>query len=215
MKSQKGFTVIEMIVVIALSIFFTTIAIVYSGTSRKYISFLNQQSLLIGSFFKARAYAVETFQPTQTPFDATPPNEKICGWGLHLEKGIGATPDNYVIYRDFETLGASDPCADSAAGNYDANTGEDFEMIALDPALIKFKCLDLVDAPDTGCATNAGLPAIDVFFQPPDPKVKFYGQSGTPAEADIVLQLADNSRCSLVTVNKAGQVNVKDLPNCN
>jgi len=28
------------------------------------------------------------------------------------------------------------------------------------------------------------------------------------------LQLADGSRCSLIAINKAGQVNVKDLPTC-
>lgn len=198
---------------VALTVIFVSILIVYSSGSRKHIGFLNEESLLVGSILRAKAFSVETFQPSQSVISNIPSGEKICGWGVHLEKAAGQNQkDYYVIYRDLDSNSGVSSC-NTSVGVYDPGTSEDYETLNLDPTIATIKCLDLLNVSGGDCA-NTGLTKFDVFFLPPEPKVFFNPSNPNYVEAIAVLEINGGGRCSEIRINNAGQISVNETLNC-
>lgn len=108
---QKGFTLIEVLVVLTVMSFLSGILIIYSrGGEQQVISF-KEQARLVSGILRAKSLAIQTFQ-TQ---------EKVCGYGIHFE----TSPYNkYVIFREIKGVDPNNPCG---ANNRRYDLGEEFE----------------------------------------------------------------------------------------
>jgi|SRR3989344_1941968 len=189
-----GFTLVEAIVVIAIMVILTAILLGYSRNSEKQIIFFKEESLLIGSILRAKGFAIETFQPEINPGVVSAPSRIICGWGIHFGS------NGYSIFADLMPQGSpSNYCNTPAAGNFNA-ADIIFETFALDSNIIISQL-----SVNPGPSNNATL---DITFIPPDPRVVFTPSNDNTEEAIIKLKLTDNSRCSLIKVNKGGRVEV-------
>ncbi len=202
-----GFTIIESIVVIAISVILTSILIVYSRASEKQVVFFKEQSLLVGAMLRAKAYAIETFQPSLQSSPGFPVNTsalpKICGWGVHIEG------DHYIIFHDTPQNGV--PCDSFFIGGLTVpNTPEEFETVIVDPR-IQISCYALNSAVGQSC--SAGATSIDILFVPPAPKVVFSLNSAPdPSALEAVIDLLIPGTLPIqkrtIRVNHGGQVSV-------
>ncbi len=106
---RRGFTLIEVLVVVSILTLLSSFLIVYTRSSENQIKILKDKAAFIGALYRARSLSIRTFQ-------ADPP---VCGYGLRvLDEG------RYVIWYD--TAAAPD-CKD-ASGNYGGDA-ENFERV--------------------------------------------------------------------------------------
>ena len=140
---SAGFTLIEMLVVIAIIIIIMGIVIFNVGTERQNSALLRSAQKLSLDLRRAQSFALSSkvYKTAGVP----------CGWGLHFN-GAGST--SYVIFAD---LASSADCSDRdfiRAGN----GSEDFEVV-------NFEAGNTVDSLSNNLS--------DVIFTPPDPIVNF------------------------------------------
>lgn len=87
---QRGFSVIEMLVVMSILVVLTSLLILYNRTGELQIILLREQAHLISTVIRAKSLALNTL------IEDTP----ACGYGVHIEVSTGTTPSRYFIYRD-------------------------------------------------------------------------------------------------------------------
>lgn len=140
--NEKGFTLIELVVVMGILSLLSASLITYSRSGEKQIIFFKEQSVLTALIFQAKNLAISTYGRD---------NANSCGYGIHFVLSSDPQkPQEVVIFSDKSSL--VDGCA-GADGKY--GSGEDFEggKIILDS---KVKI--------------ANSPA-DFIFIPPEPTV--------------------------------------------
>ncbi len=203
---SSGFTVIEMVVVLAISVILSSILIIYSGDSRKFLIFSNERSLIVSAIFKAKSYSLETYQPTQFTISGINPTESICGWGVRFEKNPSGD-DKYYVYKDIDPSGT---CSGVTVGHFDVlEPAQVFEKGKLDKNILKFSCLDIL-IPGGSCVAGSDQSSIDVFFQPPDPKVIFNPDFVNSRQAVIQLEFSGGG-CSVIKINRSSQINLEEF----
>jgi len=178
--SQTGFSLIEMIVVLGISVLLVAVFIGFSNQNT--ISFIisGERERLINNFNEAKNLALQTFINDIT-------NQKVCGYGIH----IAADLKSYTLFRDLP-IPKSGECVVAGAytGNRYYDVGDSDELVGLFnlPNNISF------DSPLTS----------NVFFLPPIPQIVF-----TPDivgnDTDFDLRTNDNNYVFGVRVTRAGQ----------
>lgn len=138
-----GFTLIEILVVLAIIVIITGIVIFNIGTERQNSALLRSSQKLSLDLRRAQSFALSSkvYKTTGVP----------CGWGIHFN-GAGST--SYIIFADLASFA---DCSDRdfvRAGN----GSEDFEIINLESGI-------------TVSSLSSGL--SDIVFTPPDPIVTF------------------------------------------
>ncbi len=199
----EGFTLIESLVVIAITVTLLGSLIFYSRGGQNQVTFFKEEATLSGALLQARSFALDAFQPTlQPPLGDTislPTTERVCGWGIHVEP-----PNRYILFRD---LGSTDPAIGcSIADKRYTSDVEAFQIFEVTSPLF-ISCVSLSGF-DGICNTEAR----DVLFTPPAPKVSF----ATPTLIDppnvsdlkITLTLPAENQSGIITVSKGGSVNV-------
>jgi len=142
-QNNKGFTLIEILVVLAIIIIITGIVIFNVGTERQNSALLRSSQKLSLDLRRAQSFALssKTYKTSGVP----------CGWGVHFN-GLGST--NYIIFAD---MAAAADCS-----NRDfirtGNGSEDFETINFESGI------------NINSLSNN---LSDVVFTPPDPIVNF------------------------------------------
>ena len=207
-KQLKGFTLIESIIVIAITLTLFGALVFYSRGGEAQISFFKEESILVGVFLQARSFALDAFQPTLQPSPGGPGElsltERVCAWGVHVEPD-SISGGRYILFRDLDPAGPEANCQGSSKSYSGTNGGatadEAFQIFEV-KAPLQVLCVGLV--PDEGCQSGAR----DILFQPPLPKISFYPPSSTVKEFIVTLTLTDGSRKSDITVTKGGSVNV-------
>ena len=123
---RRGFSVIEMLVVISTLVLLTSILVLYNRTGERHIIVLREQARVIGTILRAKSFAINTLVE----------DEPACGYGVHADPASGA----YFIYRD-----RTSPCSASDHRYGDASDEKiaDTEII-LDPA-VRFAAGSLED----------------------------------------------------------------------
>jgi len=142
-QNNKGFTLVEMLVVLSIIVIITGIVIFNVGTEQQNSALLRSAQNLSLNLRRAQSFALssKTYKTVGVP----------CGWGVHFN-GIGST--SYVIFADLASFA---DCSDRdfiRAGD----GSEDFETTNFD-AGVNISSL----------SSNLS----DVVFTPPDPTVKF------------------------------------------
>ena len=87
---RRGFSVIEMLVVMSILVVLTSFLILYNRTGELQILLLREQAHLISTVIRAKSLALNTL------IEDVP----ACGYGVHIEVSTGAAPSRYFIYRD-------------------------------------------------------------------------------------------------------------------
>ena len=207
LKNKFGFSLIEALVVVSITVILTSVLVVHSRSSEKQIVFFRDQTLVISSILRAKAFSIETFQPELQPgLQPSPSSNRVCGWGVHFEKGSApTTPSSLIVFTDYAPGGGASDCTSASRSYSPTGLDEKFETITLDNAL-SISCITVNALPGQPCV--ASLSDMDVTFVPPDPSVVFHPVAG--AEAVIVLQLNDPNqpRTSTIRISQAGQVSV-------
>lgn len=143
MNKTSGFTIIEMLVVLAIIIIITGIVIFNIGLERQNSALLRSAQKLSLDLRRAQSFALSSkiYKTSGVP----------CGWGVHFN-GAGST--NYIVFTD---LAANIDCSDRDFLRA-SNGSEDFESVNLDTGI-------------TVSSLSGGM--TDIVFTPPDPIVTF------------------------------------------
>ena len=140
---NKGFTVVEMLVILSIIGIITGIVIFDVGSQRRNLALLRSAQNLSLNLRRVENFALssKTFRTSGVP----------CGWGVHFN-GAGST--NYIIFAD-KAVNAD--CSDRDFARA-ADGSEDLENINIDLQI-------------TFSSLSGGL--SDVIFSPPEPSVVF------------------------------------------
>ncbi|MDP3052941.1 MAG: prepilin-type N-terminal cleavage/methylation domain-containing protein [bacterium] len=120
---NKGFTIIEMLVVISIMVLLTSLLILYSRTGENQIILFRDQARLIAALNRAKSLSAQLFSAPEPP----------CSFGVHFSQA----ENNFLIFRDL----AAD-CQNS--DNIYTGAGELFEKYQLSPQ-VKFGDLTLTN----------------------------------------------------------------------
>ncbi len=140
---NKGFTVLEMLVVLSIIGIITGIVIFDVGSQQRNLALLRSAQNLSLNLRQMENFALssKTFKTSGVP----------CGWGIHFN-GAGST--SYIIFADKAiNMNCSDRDFIRAADG-----SEDLENVNIDPQI-------------TFSNLSGGL--SDVIFSPPEPSVVF------------------------------------------
>jgi prepilin-type N-terminal cleavage/methylation domain-containing protein len=141
--NQRGFTVVEMIIVLAIIGVISSIVIFNVNTERQNSALFRTAQKLSLDLRRAQNFALssKTYKTSGVP----------CGWGIHFN-GTGST--SYVIFAD---SAVSSNCSDRNFVRA-ADGSEDFETVNLGPEI---------------SVSGLSINLSDVVFTPPDPTVDF------------------------------------------
>lgn len=110
-RNEKGFTIVEMVVVIAIMGLISGIMVAYNRTSDEKIALFSDEAKVVGVLQRAKSFALEK-------------RGNACAFGVHFEK-----PGTMIIFQDLPIEGIA--CGE---GNFNEqyDTGEAVEEISLD-----------------------------------------------------------------------------------
>jgi len=90
-QNSRGFTLIELVVILGITTLLTAVLITYSRTGEKQIRLFRDQASAVNAILRAKSLAI------QTQLNNPPTGGKICGYGVHFEE------TRYIIFRDLVT----------------------------------------------------------------------------------------------------------------
>lgn len=207
---MKGFTLIEILIVVAISVMLATIAVVYTGVTRNVAALSTETAQVAGSVFRAKELALSTYAS-----NGPPGSPLICGYGASFDVSaqtysIFAYEPSPTDYPNIPTTGGvlnycPTVASTTATGVYSS------EMAETVPGAFN------VSLPADVRMVSGGNDLAIVLFIPPDPAVligpapiadptALLPQGSASTTYDIYLESADGSETSTVVVNGAGQV---------
>lgn len=111
-RNEKGFTIVEMVVVIAIMGLISGIMVAYNRTSDEKIALFSDEAKVVGVLQRAKAFALEK-------------RGNACAFGVHFEE-----PATMIIFQDLPPV--EDPRCVEENFNEQYDTGEAVEEISLD-----------------------------------------------------------------------------------
>ena len=118
---DRGFTLVEMMMVITISAVLMAMVIFYGRGGEKQIILLTEQAKLVNTILRSKSLAIQTFNQSRRP----------CGYGVHF------IPNGYVLFKDL-----AEDC--SLSDKRYSGPDEDVENIILNNA-VKFLLPPLLD----------------------------------------------------------------------
>jgi prepilin-type N-terminal cleavage/methylation domain-containing protein len=200
---KKGFTLIEILVVLAITAMLSAIAIVYSRVGQNQISLSIESSKIAELILEAKELSIATYSE----------NAATCAYGVHFD----FTQQTYSLfaYNTSSTNGSGRPLCPSIASTTDPtytsdltqNIGEyesgSWQVHIAQGVLIESSTLPASDT------------LQDVLFYTPDPTTlvsldgsTFVPVGSTPAESNIYLETVSGDDSVVISVNPEGQVNL-------
>lgn len=180
MKKSAGFTLVEIMVVIGITVLLSGFALSYNRSGRRQVSLYRDESVVVGTLQRAKSLAAERFNKEIS-------GRRNCTFGLHFDPGS----KNFFLFQDMVPA-SSNPVADCNQANgvnyhYDASSvpSEKLESYTLDPQI------DFSNIPVGG---------LDIVFVPPDLAVI----SNQTLPVTISLQTSDGSISADIIVSRAG-----------
>ncbi len=185
LKFRGGFSLIEMLVVMSITVLFSTILIGYARESGRQMVLISSQAKVINLISRAKSLSVATFiDESGLPTNSAAP--KICGYGVHVDNVAGQV----FIFRD---LAVDCSTSDNKFGSGDAMLSSNLDTFSV-PNTIQF-----------GVDTDL----TDVLFIPPDPIIVINTSKSLPS-AKLTLQNKDNATLNvLVKIDNAGKISTK------
>lgn len=178
---KKGFTLIEILVVVAITIMVSAFAVSYSKIGQNQVTLYIEAQKLAGLIFRAKTLAIATYN------DPVP--TLSCGYGLEINYSSG----QYRIFS-YDPL---PPIFDCSA------------IVSVPPpsrrTVVSPSSLNAGVVFNNAPADSLHL----VLFVPPDPRTLLSNDAGgaiSGGPATIYLETADGSANTSITVSLAGQV---------
>lgn len=185
-KSNEGFTLIELVVVVAIMATLSTVLFFNFRSASTGKTARNQVTSLIQSDIRR----AQTMTTSSTQFNGA----IVCGFGIHY---VSAT--SYIIYAG--AVGGSPLNCTNADKNYNAaGLGADSIVQTITLQNPKF---------------NIKSSFLDIFFEPPDPKTYINRNSALNASPTIISvgvigQACGGGNCTNLTVKTSGAIDVND-----
>jgi len=121
-RGIKGFTLVEMIVVIGIMMLLSGLFVGYNRTADEQVALFKDQALLVGAINRAKALAQQKLNIVNA-----------CAFGVHIDSA-----QNFLIFADKK--GSTDsPCINDngqSISNYRYDLGEELESFSLDKRLL-------------------------------------------------------------------------------
>lgn len=177
---KKGFTLLELLVVVGITALLSAILISYSSSSRQQIALYAEEARLGQTIYRAKFIALSSYvRSTGSP--------GTCGYGVHIDYAA-------MSYYLFSYNKPANSGCDSI-NSIDTNSENIMSTFRLN------KNIKLV-AP-------SGTPRLDdILYVPPDPKI-IISSAGTVVSngsAAVIIQTQDNLLSAPVSVNSAGLI---------
>lgn len=183
-QSSAGFTIIEIMVVLAVSVMLMTIFAGFSRRNNLVMALASEQLRLMNTFAEAKSLALQTFISDLA-------SQRVCGYGIHLASDLRS----YTLFRDLPNPKSGECISNNIySGNriYDSNDPDELIATTAFTAGIKL----------------AAAPVENVFFLPPDPQTFFTPDPGG-ATVTLTLTTDDGAAERKVKVTKAGQLSAE------
>lgn len=176
---RRGFTLIEVVIVVGISVLLTSVVLTYSSSGRDQVYLGIQKAQVAQIISKAKSLTVSTYNQPDVP----------CGYGVWFDYE-NANP-KYEIFRY-----KISPCpsfGDLKNSGIVHGVGYEVQSKYTLPPNLKFK----IGTPDQ----------IDtIFFMPPDPKTLMWNNGGSEDSGGIYLETRNESASAKVEVNSGGQI---------
>jgi prepilin-type N-terminal cleavage/methylation domain-containing protein len=183
MDSRKGFTLIEVLIVAAISAMLAALAVGYSGVERDQMALSVEEAKISQFILQARSLALATYSNSAG---------SACGYGVSFD----TVNDTYSIFAYVPggsscNIGKSNITWDSVSNSEEKYTDETWQI-----------------HPQSGITLSGDdIPAV-ILFYPPDPDTLIFDGSGAPmSQASIDLVTSDGQASHAISINSAGQVN--------
>ena len=187
MKKKGGFTLIEMLVVIAIIGILSGMTLIYNRSGAEQLKLFKEESMVVGLLNRARALAAEKFNK----------NPDSCAFGIHFTAGS----PNFSLFQDLK------PVANEFCKEFDGSYNNDF-VYASGESIQNFileKGLNFeISSGLAGMPVTVGNP-IDIIFIPPE-----LGVTSTvvlPVNLTISNSAGGNSKT--VIINDTGQISTE------
>jgi prepilin-type N-terminal cleavage/methylation domain-containing protein len=195
-KNSSGFTIAELIIVIAIFSIITTVAL------------LDQNRLNSGVLISNLAYETALAVREAQVYGVSVRNVGAASTGFASQYGAYfnmSSPEQIIVYQDKD----NDAVFDVA----DAEAQYTYEFVNQRGNRIRALCLGVLTGP---CTTNSPekVDSLRILFRRPSLEAKFYaGDEGTPVSAGpayIVVNNVDSDNCRVVIVEPTGQIRIED-----
>jgi prepilin-type N-terminal cleavage/methylation domain-containing protein len=193
--SRQAFTLIEILIVVAISTLFSTLAIIYSGKTRNSVALTVEEAKISQLILQAKQLSIATYNAA---------GSTSCGFGVSFN--FAAKPQTYSIFS-YDPNG-SPPCPSSAAVATNLTT-KGIKQDEEQPYTGSAWNIPVTQGVTLSNNANDSLAAI--LFYPPDPTT-FLSHDGQifPAalgSQKIYLSTVDGDSSVTLTVDAEGQVN--------
>lgn len=185
-KFKHGFTMLELLVTISVSIMLTSMLILYSRTGEMQITLISERSKILSLITRAKSLSVQTLA------EATPP----CGYGVYVD----VAQNQYFLFKNTASIAAGDECSEIKKGNinpmYDPNpVGNPRDKI-----IETYKLSNGILFPVLAMVSKT------ILFIPPDPTTLLIPTNAL-SELTITIE-TDNATPTQasVTINRFGQI---------
>lgn len=193
---NKGFTLIEILVVLAITALLSGIAIVYSHQGQNQVSLSIEESKVAQLILEARELSIATYSM----------NSATCAYGVHFD--FSKQPYTYSLfaYNSAVKTGSRFICP-SLASSTVVTTGDMVQYLG--GSSWQVHTASGVVLKSSG---SAGPTIQDILFYPPDPFTLISTDGKTfqyPAPtAYVYLSTTDGTAARTITVNPEGQVSL-------
>lgn len=189
-KSNQGFTLIEVLVVLGIMSLLTGVLVIYSRTGERQILMFREQAKIINVILRAKNLALNTYIAEGSP----------CAYGVHFDPIL----KEIRIFRDLDANGQTDDCDSTDPGlkpdNVYTPSGSSPNPEDLDPPI--------VEKLDPGLTFVEPIGVTDVVFIPPNPDTVITPDPA-PANEGIIEIAAPDGSSKRIKINNFGQVTVE------
>ncbi len=187
-ERKRGFTLIEIIIVIAITTLLSGIIITYTSTGRSQVSLYVEEAKVAQTILRAKALSIATYTQSDPTLPVT------CGYGFHMDYTSGA--QTYSIFRYSLPSGSS--CAGIQNAPLDPTAMTFIKTENLNPVL-KF----VQDITPNSASVD------DVLFVPPGPRAYIWtegGTDGTNPQGVVYMNTKNGSANVNIYINYGGQI---------
>jgi prepilin-type N-terminal cleavage/methylation domain-containing protein len=200
-RDRRAFTLIELLIVVAISAIFSTIAILYSSVGRNAVTLSVEESKVSQFILQAKQLALSTY----TVGNAT----SSCAFGVAFD--LSATPQTYSIFSydpGTPTCPPDNVITSISSGQEKEYTGGTWQVPVSQGVVLKSE------------SHSDGL--VTVLFYPPEPSVfllregdvsgdltqqqTFSVTPNDPGTANVYLETVDGKNDAILTVDSEGQI---------
>ena len=179
---NKGFTLLETIIVIAITMILSAVTLGYNRSNEKQIALYRDQAIIVGLINRAKSLALQKFNV-----------ENACAFGVHFE-----SPRGFTIFADKMSSESGKTVCKNISGVYQLNGTYDAGGEALTDEQTTFSL-------DNRLKFRVLTPPLnsDIIFVPPEMETKT-----NPASDPFIIQIEtlDGSLCSSLEVGVGGQI---------